>query len=147
VLPISDALLRELMAEVLGDRSIAPGVRLIAATVLPDEVVRLEVAIGGSVLSKRVSPELHLSGVHGLPGAPSIRVTMPRQYSWLATRVLRRQPLGFVHTEGEVLTIDLGALARRRGNAEIAALLPLLKRADLRSELGTLFVDFEVTLP
>ena len=50
-------------------------------------------------------------------------------------------------SEGQVLTIDLRALVERQWGEDATALLALLKRADLRSEPGSLFVDFEVSAP
>ena len=133
--------------EVLRERREGRGVRLIGVTVLADAVVRVEVAVGGSLLSKRFAPEVRLSGVHGLPGAPSVAVTVPRQYGWLVAQALRRGPPGYVRYEGHVLTIDLRALVERQWGEDATALLALLKRADLRSEPGSLFVDFEVSAP
>lgn len=146
-LPMSDALLREVVVEALREQLENRGIRLIGVTVLADEVVRMEVVVGGSLLSKRFSPEVRLSGVHGLPDAPSVTVTVPRQYGWLAAQALRRQPVGYVRSEGQVLTIDLGALVEQQWGEDATALLTLLKRADLRSEPGSLFVDFEVAVP
>ena len=69
-LPISDALLAEVVMEVLRERREGRGVRLIGVTVLADAVVRVEVAVGGSLLSKRFAPEVRLSGVHGSRARP-----------------------------------------------------------------------------
>ena len=146
-LPISDALLREVVVEALRKRLEPRGVRLIGVTVLTDQVVRVEVVVGGTLLSKRFSPEVRLSGVNGLPSAPSVAVTVPRQYGWLVAQALRRQPARYVRSEGQVLTIDLRALVERQWGEDGTALLALLKRADLRSEAGSLFVDFEIAAP
>ncbi len=146
-LPISDALLREVVVEALRDRLGGHGVRLIGLTVLADEVVRVEVVVGGSLLSKRFRPDVRLSGVHGLPDAPSVTATVPKQYGWLVAQALRRQPGGYVRSEGEALTVDLRALVERQWGEDATALLSLLKRADLRSEPGSLFVDFVVAAP
>ena len=146
-LPISDALLAEVVVEVLRERLEGRGVRLIGVTVLADEVVRVQFVAGGSLLAKRFFPKVRLSGVHGLPGAPSVAVTVPRQYGWLVAQALRRGAPGYLRAEGPVLTVDLRALIDQMWGGDATALLTLLKRADLRSEPGSLFVDFEVSAP
>ncbi len=144
-LPISDTLLREVVVEMLRERLEGRGVRLNAVTVLADAVLRVEVVVGGSLLAKRFAPEVRLSGVHGLPDTPSLTATVPRQYGWLVAQALRRQSPGYIRSEGGVLTLDLRAFVEERWGDDAVALFGLLKRADLRSEPGSLFVDFEVS--
>jgi len=146
-LPISDALLREVVVEILRERLEGRGVRLIGVAVLADQVVRVEFVAGGSLLAKRFAPQVRMSGVHGLPGMPSVSVTVPRQYGWLVAQALRRKPPEYLRSEGQVLTLDLRALVERHWGEDAAALLSPLKRADLRSEPGSLFVDFEIATP
>ena len=146
-LPISDALLREVVVELLRERLEGGGVRLIGVTMLAAQVVRVEFVAGGYLLAKRFAPQVRLSGMHGLPDAPTVSATVPRQYGWLVAQALRRKPPEYIRSEGHVITVDLRALVERQWGKDAAGVLALLKRADLRSEPGSLFVDFEIAAP
>jgi len=104
--------------------------------------------VGASFLSKRLSPEIRLSGVHGLPGQPSVTATVPRAYAALLSRALkgRAEPYG-LSFDGSELTVGLRGSVEQRWGVEAAGLLSLVKRGELRSEAGTLFADFEVRVP
>lgn len=143
-LPITEDLIRELVER----RPPPRGVRVAGIHVLPGEVLRVDIVVGASLLSKRLSPEFHLSGVHGLPGHPSVTADVPRAYGTVLSRVLRGQlDETYVLFDGHRLTVGLRGLIEQMWGAEAAALVPLLKRADLRSEPGTLFVDFDIEAP
>lgn len=143
-IPITEALFQELIER----RPPPRGVRVADVRILPGDVLRMDVLVGASVLSKRLSPEFHLSGVHGLPGHPSITADVPRPYGLVLSRVLRGQlDTTYVLFDGHRLTVGLRGLVEQLWGLEVASLLPLLKRADLRTEAGTLFVDFELTVP
>jgi len=143
-LPITDALLTEFLQQIPPRR----GASIVGAAILPGEVIRLDVVVGASFLSKRLSPEIRLSGVHGLPGQPSVTATVPRAYAALLSRALkgRAEPYG-LSFDGSELTVGLRGSVEQRWGVEAAGLLSLVKRGELRSEAGTLFADFEVRVP
>lgn len=144
-LPVTDALILDLIRR----RPPPRGARVIGVTILPEETVRIEVVVGASLLSKRLAPELRITGVHGLPGGePSVTAEIPWQYGRLLSRLLRRQ-LGssYLGFEGNTLTVALRPLVAERWGASAASMLSLVKRADLRSERGRVLVDFEVAVP
>lgn len=142
--PVTEALLRELV----GRRPPPRGARITGVHILPGTVLRVDLVVGTSLLSKRLSPEFRLSGVDGLPDHPTITAEVARAYGLVLSRVLRHQPAStYVAFDGQRLTIGLRELVERQWGGEVAALVSLVTRADLRSEAGTLFVDFEVAVP
>lgn len=143
-LPLTDALLTEFLQQVPPRR----GASILGAAILPGEVIRLDVVVGASFLSKRLSPEIRVSSVHGFPGQPSVTATVPRAYAAMLSRALkgRAEPYG-LSFDGSELTVGLRGIVEQRWGVEAAGLLSLVKRIDLRSEAGTLFADFEVRVP
>lgn len=143
-LPVTDALLTEFLQQVPPRR----GATLLGASILPGEVIRLDVVVGASFLSKRLSPEIQLSGVRGLPGNPSVSATVPRAYAALLSRALKgRAESADLSFDGNELRVGLRGIVEHRWGIEAAGLLSLVKRVDLHSEAGTLFADFEVRVP
>lgn len=143
-LPVTDALLTESLLQLPPRRAAT----ILGAAILPGELVRVDLEVGAAFLSKRLSPEIHLSGIHGLPGRPSVTATVPRTYGALLSRMLKgRSESSGISFDGSELTVELRGFIERRWGVEAAGLLSLVKRVDLHSEAGMLFVDFEVRIP
>lgn len=141
-LPVSESVLMDLA----GQQPLPRGLRLTGIRILADGVVRVEVVVGASLLSKRLSPELRVSGVTGVPERPTVTVAVPRAYSVMLSRALRARPLGFARFDGQELTLDVRELLEQRAGEAAASMLPLLRRADIRTEPGAVVVDFELAV-
>jgi hypothetical protein len=147
-LPIREAVLNDL-AERERNRVSGPMFRLESFSIHEGNVIRPNLEIGRSPFSKRLSPSLQVEQPTGLPGRPVVAIRLPDAYSALLGRIIRAnlaQAGGFVSFAEGAVWISIRDLVAARHGAEAAALVDSVKSLAIRSQRGTLWVDFEIAV-
>jgi hypothetical protein len=148
-LPVTEALIGKVLAAVPPSER-GGTVEFRSVTILPGDHLRLGLSVRALFFAKTITPELQLLELSGFPERPYVTAVLPVQYAVLLSRLLRQQidPDGsLLSFDGRKVTIWLDVLARREWGHPGEHLLHLLQNASFRTETGTLFLDFEATVP
>ena len=148
-LPVTEALIGQVLAAVPPSER-GGTVEFRSVTILPQNRLRLGLSVRALFLAKKITPEVQLLELGGFPERPYLTAVLPVQYAVLLSRLLRQQidPVGsLLSFDGRKVTIWIDVLARQQWGDAGEHLLGLVQNASFRTETGTLFLDFEATVP